>query len=336
MADSRKSPSSDKLPAVVADCIARYVPLGDDVVVGLSGGIDSVVLLHALRACHKGVSALHVHHGLNKAADRWMDFCRGLCTAWHIPFSVKRVDVERNSTDGLEAAARRARHDAYGCIAADWIVLAHHQGDRAETMLFNLLRGAGVRGAGAMRERNGRLLRPLLRVGRAEIVAYARKHGLDWVEDESNADTRYARNFLRHRIMPDLQQRFPAAEDRLASAAARFAEATDLLDKLALLDLGNQKAEFPISVVRLVALPEPRARNVLRFLLSAQGVGIPSEQRLTEGLRQCLTARPDRHPAIAFGRWILRRRGHLIVLEPFDVFSRSGCPPATGQARQPT
>jgi tRNA(Ile)-lysidine synthase len=225
------------------------------------------------------------------------------------------VTVERSSVDGLEAAARRARHAAYDRIVADWILLAHHQGDRAETMLFNLLRGAGIRGAGAMRQRNGRLLRPMLPVTRADILAYARAHRLAWVDDESNTDTRYARNFLRHRIVPALQQRFPAVENRLASAAAHFAEASDLLDDLARLDLGDPSCRFPLPVDRLMGLAEPRARNALRFLLSLHGVGIPSEQRLTEALRQCLTARPDRHPAIAFGPWLLRRQGRQIVLE---------------------
>jgi tRNA(Ile)-lysidine synthase len=315
MADSRKSQSSDPVSAAVADTLRRYVGTADKLVLGLSGGVDSVVLLHAIHARHDRVSAFHVHHGLSSAADQWAEFCRHQCAAWRIPLSIACVSVERNSTDGLEAAARRARHSAYDRIVADWIVLAHHQGDRAETMLFNLLRGAGVRGAGAMRQRNGRLLRPMLRVTRTDILSYARAQGLVWVDDDSNADTRHARNFLRHQIMPAIQQRFLAAESRLASAAAHFAEASELLDDLARLDLGDASCDFPISVDRVRELTEPRARNVLRCLLSKRGVGIPSEQRLAEALRQCLTARPDRHPAIAFGPWLLRRRGRLIVLE---------------------
>jgi tRNA(Ile)-lysidine synthase len=182
-------------------------------------------------------------------------------------------------------------------------------------MLFNLLRGAGVRGAGAMRERNGHLLRPLLAVGRDEIHQYAKAHRLEWVEDESNSDTRYSRNFLRHRVMPILQQRFPAVEGRLASASARFAEAADLLDELARVDLGNHPPEFPVPVACLAALTEPRARNVLRFLLASHGVGIPSEERLAELLHQCLTARPDRHPSAVFGEHLLSRRAGMILLE---------------------
>ncbi|MBI5786795.1 MAG: tRNA lysidine(34) synthetase TilS [Rhodocyclales bacterium] len=285
-------------------------------VVGLSGGIDSVVLLHVAKSLGRPIAALHVHHGLSPDANRWADFCRSLCDSWAIPLQVARVDVERGSADGLEGAARRARHQVYADVAADWILLGHHRGDRAETMLFNLLRGAGVRGAGAMRECSGRLLRPLLDVGRAEIAGYATEHELRWVDDHSNADTRYSRNFLRHGILPAIQPRFPAVEQRLASAAARFAEAADLLDDLARLDLGQRAPSFPIDIECLAALPEPRARNVLRYLLSRHGVGIPSEERLAEALRQCLAAAPDRHPALAFGRHVMRRKAGRILLDP--------------------
>jgi tRNA(Ile)-lysidine synthase len=300
---------------MVADCFRRYVAAKDKVALGLSGGLDSVVLLHAVRACHQGISAVHVHHGLNVRADRWADFCGDLCAEWDVPLTIERIEVERGSPDGLEAAARRARHAAYGRNGADWMLLAHHRSDRAETVLLNILRGAGVRGAGAMRERNGRLLRPLLQVGRAEILAYALGHGLKWEDDDSNADISYSRNFLRHRVIPEIQERYPAAERCLASAGARFAEAGDLLDDLARQDLGSSGGGFPVSVECLAKLTEPRARNVLRFLLSELGVGIPSEERLREALRQCLNARPDRHPSIAFGRWLLRRRGDVITLE---------------------
>lgn len=289
---------------------------GERLVVGLSGGIDSVVLLHVARALGQPLAAVHVHHGLSPEADRWSDFCQDLCREWAIPLQIARVAVERHSDDGLEGAARRARHQVYDGVAAEWVLLGHHRGDRAETMLFNLLRGAGVRGAGAMPERSGRLLRPLLEVGRPDIVAHAKAHGLRWVDDHSNADTRYSRNFLRHGILPALQPRFPAVERRLASAAARFAEAAELLDDLARLDLGRHEAAFPVDIDCLAALPEARARNVLRYLLARHGVGIPSEERLAEALRQCLAAAPDRHPALAFGRHVIRRKAGRIFLDP--------------------
>ena len=314
MAASRKSQSTDGLLSAVSDCLGRHVSANQAVVVGLSGGIDSVVLLHAVVACGLAPSAFHVHHGISPLAGQWADFCIALCGKWGVPIVVERVTVEP-AGGGLEAAARDARHAAYGQVAADWLLLAHHRRDRAETMLFNLLRGTGVRGAGALPERNGRLLRPLLAVGRQDIAAYARAHGLAWVEDESNADVRHSRNFLRHRVIPGIEERFPAATARLAAAAAHFAEAADLLDQLALIDLAGRSAEFPVEVGLLASLAEPRARNVLRFMLARAGVGVPREERLIEILRQCLNAAPDRHPAIAFGDRLLLRRAKRLYLE---------------------
>jgi tRNA(Ile)-lysidine synthase len=314
MAASRKSRSTELLHSAAAACLDRHVPRGARLVVGLSGGVDSVVLLHVADFLRRPVEALHIHHGLSAEADRWSGFCQSLCDSWSIPLQIVPVDVERQSDDGLEGAARRARHEAYAQCGADWILLGHHRGDRAETMLFNLLRGAGVRGAGAMPEIRGRLLRPLLAVGRSDIMDYARAHQLQWVDDHSNADTRYSRNFLRHGILPAIQRRFPAVEQRLASAAARFAEAADLLDDLALLDLGQREPSFPVDIDFLAALSEPRARNVLRFLLTRHGVGIPSEERLAEALRQCLAAAPDRHPELVFGRQAIRRQAGRIIL----------------------
>lgn len=299
----------------VAECVVRHVAPGHTLAVGLSGGLDSVVLLHAVRSRQLQATAVHVHHGLSGQADRWAGFCNDLCARWRIPLIVRRVQVERASPDGLEAAARRARHAAYAMVDADWILLAHHRRDQAETLLFNLLRGCGIRGAGGMREANGRLLRPLLAIDRDDIAEYARAHALEWVEDDSNEDVRHTRNYLRQRILPVLRQRFPAADERLASAAARFAEAADLLDELALLDLGELPARFPVPLELLRTLPEPRARNVLRFLLARHGVPIPGVERLNEALRQFLAAGPDRHPCVMFGQARLRRHRREVVLE---------------------
>lgn len=320
---SSKSWRTEALRAAVGERLDRYVASGERVLVGLSGGLDSVVLLHVLRpeAAQRDIplSALHVHHGLSPNADAWEGHCRSLCADWGVPLTVERVDVERASDDGLEAAARRARHAAYARTAAGaWIVLAHHRDDQAETLLFNLLRGTGLRGAAAMAEANGRLLRPLLAVGRQDIAAYATEHGLRWIDDESNADTRYSRNHLRHEVLAGVEARFPGASANLAAATRRFAEAQTLLDDLALIDLREHAPDFPLDIAILAPLAEPRARNILRFLLHRRHIGIPSEERLREFLRQLLAAAPDRHPSVVFGTWrILRRRGRVDV-EPAD------------------
>lgn len=241
-----------------------------------------------------------------------MDYCAKL----NIECTSIRVDVERNSKAGLEAAARQARYDAFDRIGADWFLLAHHQDDQAETMLFNLLRGTGLAGASAMHECNGRYLRPWLGISRSAIERYAVECGLAWCDDESNCDVRHSRNFLRQCITPLLESRYPAGLRNLSRAAGRFAEALELLDELARIDLDGQ-SQFPIEVARLAALSESRARNVFRHLLSQHGVQIPGEARLNEVLRQMLEAGDDRHPASMFGTHRLsRRRGRIYLDSP--------------------
>lgn len=309
---------------VLATCrrgITEHVVPGQTLVVGLSGGRDSITLLHCLLRIRNTATtaafhlkALHVHHALSDNADRWEEFCRRTCANWQVSISVERVSVEANSPDGLEGAARRARHGAFARSKADWIVLAHNRGDQAETLLFNLLRGAGLAGAAAMSPARHHLLRPLLGVSRTDITAYAHAQGLAWIEDESNADTRLSRNYLRHEVLAPLSGRFPAAEKNLAAAASRFDEAKYLLDTLARIDLGVNPGTFPVPIDVLAGLTEARGRNVLRYLLQHMGIGIPSEERLGEALRQLVDAGLDRHPRVRFGNWdILRRQGAVHV-----------------------
>lgn len=302
----------------------RHVLPRQHVAVALSGGVDSVCLLHVLATridpgCFPfTLSGLHVHHGLSPQADQWASFCQGYCDSLQIPCKTVHVMVDKESSAGIEGAARHVRHEVFSAVDADWVMLAHQRDDQAETLLFNLLRGTGVAGAAAMRERNAHLLRPLLSIGRKEIMQYARQHGLEWCEDESNQDVRHSRNYLRQRIFPKLVGRFPAAASSFANAATRFAEANDLLDTLARLDLAPANGNFPISVKSLIALGEVRARNVLRYLLAENQVQIPSEARLREALRQMIAAAADRHPMVLFGQHCLMRRQGWIYLEPLD------------------
>lgn len=228
--------------------------------VALSGGVDSVVLLHLLR--ERGVSALHVHHGLSPNADAWARFCRRLCRQWKVPLTVRRVRVAK-AGEGPEAAARAARYGVFKKSPLDVVFLAHHLDDQAETVLMNLLRGAGVAGARGMppegRFGGKRLLRPLLEVSRDEILAYARQHRLEWVEDESNADETLTRNFVRRRLAPLIATRFPAWKASVARAARHFSK------------------------------KEIRAEELLRAYLREKGLKSPSEAKLVEMLKQ-LTA----------------------------------------------
>lgn len=306
----------------VAACFLRYARLGQSVVVGFSGGLDSSVLLHAAASLAKestiDLSALHVHHGLSAHADAWAEACQRVCTQLNVSLEVLRVDVPMKTGEGVEAAARSVRHKALAGYPADWILLAHHADDQAETILHNLLRGAGVRGAAAMPESRGRVLRPLLGLTRDTLLAYAEFHQLAWVEDESNADCRYTRNFLRHKIFPSIASRFPKAGRQLAAAAARFSEVDSLLEDLASLDLRGNPPEFPMPLGLLRDLPDTRARNLLRAMLTWQRVQPPGERRLNEFVRQLRTTGNDRYPRIDLVRYSLWCEAGLLYFKSLN------------------
>lgn len=303
MAASRNSLSADLPERVGAFLSARLSP-GERLWVGLSGGCDSVVLLHLLNGLGVGdrLSAIHVHHGLSPNADAWAEFCAGYCDKIGVSLVTRHVTVDLASGLGIEAAARRARYSAFAECAGDCLLLAQHRGDQAETLLLNLLRGTGVTGAAAMpaERRFGqlRLLRPLLDVSRAEIESYAIDHGLAWIEDESNADISLTRNFLRHEALAAITQRFPAAESALAQAAANFSEAAGLLDDLAALDWqrADEGGAARLSVLRALSLP--RLKNLLRYRLRCLEWQVPVATRLDEFARQLQTAGSDRHPEL--------------------------------------
>jgi tRNA(Ile)-lysidine synthase len=249
--------------------------------IGFSGGLDSTVLLHLLaelagRERLPAIKAIHVHHGLQEVAASWPAHCQRVCQALGVPLEVVAVQVKFGAS--LEQAARDARYAAFmQQLGADELLLtAQHQDDQAETLLFRLLRGAGVRGLAGMpvsRELGlGRLVRPLLNVSRQALEAYAGEHGLSWVEDPSNEDSRYSRNYLRNQVLPVLKCRWPQAAASMARAAAHLDEAQQLLDELAQADLAAAEIASPFTWLRLPSLALPaladlspaRQRNALR------------------------------------------------------------------------
>lgn len=303
MAASRNNPSSSLPARVAAFLVARGIGDGR-LSVGLSGGCDSVVLLHALVELGFGerIDVIHVHHGLSPNAGQWVTFCIDYCRRLGVDCLVRRVEVEQGSGLGLEAAARAARYRVFSSVAADTLLLGHHQGDQAETVLFNLLRGAGVTGAAAIPadRRLGRLriLRPLLGVSRNEIEAYAQAARLEWIDDESNADTALSRNFMRHEVLTALAKRFPAAERNLAQAASHFAEADLLLGELAGIDWQTVADGEALLLVKVREMSLSRLKNLLRHRLRQLGWQVPAAARLEEFARQLQSAGPDRHPAL--------------------------------------
>lgn len=326
-----RSPTGDLQTTLAAFLETRLTP-GERLCVALSGGCDSVVLLHALQRLDLPValSALHVHHGLSPRADAWVEFCTDLCARLNVPLLVRHVDVPRDSGSGLEAAARRLRHAAFaecGASGVQWVALAHHRDDQAETVLLNLMRGAGVDGAAGMapeREHRGgatgvRLIRPLLDVPRAALVAYAVEHGLSWIDDESNTDTSFRRNYLRHEIMPRLAARFPGSDAALARAATHFAEGAGLLAELAAVDRLTVAPAGRIALSRFNGLPIARARNLLRHELKDAGSLAPDTRWIDEALRQLRTTRPEAEICVRVGQHCLHTyRGeiHLVTERP--------------------
>lgn len=299
MAASRNSPPAD-LPDRVAAFFAPRLAHGRRVCVALSGGRDSVALLQALADRRAqlplALSALHVHHGLSANADAWADFCADLCRRLGVPLQVARVTVAGTAGEGLEAAARRARYAAFAAgagAAADWLALAHHRDDQAETLLLNLLRGAGVDGLAAMPEERLlapgarlRLVRPLLAVARQEIDDWLAGRGLTWVDDESNADSRLRRNFLRNDVLPRLAGVFPQPAAALARSAALLAESAALADELAAADAALVADGGTLRLSGFNALPPARRANLLRRQLRAHGGRMPDARYLAEILRQ--------------------------------------------------
>lgn len=323
------------LAQLLANCIVQQGLEGRHICVGYSGGLDSCVLLHLLAGLrgelgfHRGfqhgfrLSALHVHHGLSPQADAWTQHCTEICRVLAVPLQVRHVSVVPQG-DGLEAAARAARYAAFRELEVDALALAHHRDDQAETVLLQLLRGASLKGLAAMPVRRLLkdsanpaliLLRPLLGVTRAELEEYAVEHALTWVEDASNSDETLSRNALRQTVLPTLSTCFPQASSALAQAATQFAEAATLLDALAESDAGAVIANNQLALSVLQTLPEPRARNLLRYFLVQAGVEIRRDA-LHETLRQVLTARPDARVRVDFSAATLRLHAGYIVIEP--------------------
>lgn len=301
MAVSRKRLSNKDIVGEVAACLVRHVPAHARLTLALSGGLDSIVLLHVLdilRTAHPfSLQAVHVHHGLSPHADAWADFCTQSCASRAVELAIHRVCIAGDDPAGIEGAARRERRHLFAALDTDFLLTAHHQNDQAETLMLQLLRGAGPKGLSAMAERQvqpgwgGAQLRPLLGVTRAELQDYAEASGLHWVEDESNQDARYRRNALRQDVLPLLESHFPGSTHTLARAASLQAEAAELLD-----DLAQQDAQTAIQGERLdcavlAGLSVARARNLLRYFIGLRGWPMPSARRLNEALHQLLDAR---------------------------------------------
>ena len=331
MADTRRSAQAEvdgerAVLRAVDRSLALHVGSQARVAIALSGGRDSVALLAAVAECARidraNLVAVHVHHGLSQHAERWADFCAGLAAANGIAFDLRRVDARVHTGAGIEATARGLRYPALRAAAIDAgasvVMLAHHQDDQAETLLLQLLRGAGVHGLAAMpssrRDAGIAWLRPLLDVPRRDIEAYVHSRGLAHVEDESNASTRHRRNALRHRVVPALADVADGYPETIARAAAHQAEAAQLIDDLAALDAASLLHDGSLDRTGLSKLQPHRARNLLRHFLRLHGLRPPSTARLAAMLEQLRESRADAKVGLVHdGRTLGVHRGRIVV-----------------------
>jgi tRNA(Ile)-lysidine synthase len=303
--------------------LKSLIKQGSRVCIGLSGGLDSVVLLNLLHRLQDvdyiKLIAIHVNHQLSPNANQWAEFCQQLCAQKNILLRIETVNVARDSGLGIEATAREARYAAFRKLNTDVIALAHHADDQAETLLLQLLRGAGVKGASAMpllSDDKPAIVRPLLEVTRSELEVYAAQRGLKWITDESNADIRFDRNYVRHEVMPQIEKRFPAYRATLGRAAQHFAEASQLLDELAIIDAGQAMQAEKLSQAVFSQLSEARAKNLLRYFLAQHHVVMPQAARLDELVRQLQTCERDAEVSAELGEHEVRAwRGNIYVIE---------------------
>lgn len=311
----------------------RHLPTPRRYLVAYSGGVDSHALLGAMARLRTQlqpitVEAVHVNHRLTEHSEQWARHCRTVCQQLGVRCTVLEIDATPRPGESPEAAAREARYEALRAQISDGdaVLTAHQADDQAETVLLQLLRGAGVRGLAGMlavtRWEGGWLLRPLLEFSRSELLAYATTLGLSWIEDASNQDLRFDRNRLRHQVLPILRQRWPAVSRRLTRSAQHCAEAQMLLDERAQEDLAAHRGEssweaFGLEVQALRRLSPARQRNLLRYWIRERGLPVPDQVHLERILTEVLPARHDATPYLHWrGGEVRRFQGRVYALSP--------------------
>jgi tRNA(Ile)-lysidine synthase len=293
------------------------VSLHPNIYVAYSGGVDSHVLLHALvqLVSNKQLKVIHIHHGLFQQADEWAAHCQKICNKLKVDCEIVKVKVDCSSGDSIEEAARNARYQVFAKLLQDGDVLvcAHHVDDQAETCLLQFLRGAGIKGLAAMpsvvRFAKGYLARPFLSISRQDILTYAKQNKLSWVEDESNHDLKFTRNFLRYKVMPLFKKRWPGISKTIMRVSDHCAEANQLLKELAEQDLSlvHGKASNTLSVQKLNNFSYVRQKNILREWLQNQGYLLPSTIKLKHIIGDVINARGDAKSCVSWSDVEVRR-----------------------------
>ncbi|MDC9590775.1 tRNA lysidine(34) synthetase TilS [Xenorhabdus sp. XENO-10] len=315
--------------------LAEQIGQHKKILVGFSGGLDSTVLLHLLvclrtqshqlsgeRMVRMALRAIHIHHGLNSKADLWGEHCCQICADWQVDFRIEKVRLNTRQ-NGIEAAARNARYHAFQqeLQKDEVLITAQHLDDQAETFLLALKRGSGPAGLSSMPSRmpfaGTTLIRPLLNVSRAELEEYAQSQRLQWVEDDSNQDDRYDRNFLRLNIMPLLNQRWPHFPQAVSRSASLCGEQEQLLDELLKESLNALiTLEGSISIPPLENSSEAKRNALLRRWLNQCGVKMPAREQLQRIWSEVALARQDAEPRFRLGQHDIRRYRQQLWLVP--------------------
>ena len=308
---------------------------GASIAIACSGGLDSAVLLHLSAdffASHPhlhshSLHVFHVHHGLSPNADHWLSHVQSECEQLNVPFDARKVSVARVDQHGPENAARLARYEALANLCTvhrvELLLTAHHQDDQAETVMLQALRGAGLPGWSGMADlqRDHALLpttvtlaRPLLDCSRKQLEQIASERAIAHIIDESNEDSRYKRNAIRHEIFPLIEQHFEGFTQALARSSHHFQTAQGLLDELACSDLQQCLNAGELNLKKLALLSVDRIDNLLRYWVVEKIGSYPSQAQLHQLHQQMLHAATDTHPQIVIGQWVLQREhDHLII-----------------------
>lgn len=296
--------------------------------IAYSGGMDSHVLLQLL-AEHRqyfsqSIQVVHVDHQLQSQSTDWAEHCRSVTEALYLPFHLLQVNVTDIGQSGLESAARTARYQAINQLIGDddgTLLTGQHLQDQAETLVLQLLRGAGTRGLAAMKVlsqwQKMHIIRPFLAISHDALLAYATAHQLEWIDDPSNHNTEINRNFLRHRVWPLLQHRWPTMNQSLARSAQNLQESQILLDELAqgdLLTLQADQNEGSLDIYQLRLLSETRQRNVLRFFIKKLNMVLPSRKSLQRILDEVCLATLDAQPHVRWHQYSARRYQNKLYL----------------------
>ena len=323
----------------------RNLPEHHRVFVALSGGMDSVLLLHLCDHLYGDtgrLSAIHVNHQIQTNAGETEQYCRNLCGELNVPLTVEKVSVfgsnrvDSNGTGGLEDAARQARYGVFESILgpADLLLMAHHGDDQAETILFRVLRGTGVAGLGGMPVYrplgHGSLYRPLLAFSRGELLHWASRLGLGWVDDPSNSDERFDRNFLRHSIMPLLRSRWPTLNRRLHATAEAATESQQLNARLASIQFDQcAQSDDRLALAEFSRLSLIEQKNLIRWWVSRSGFPPPSPANWAQLMSEFTETDADREPEFIGQGYALRRFRNQLYLVPDSAAddARASWPP---------